>query len=319
MTSPVARNNGSTVRAVIKIGTRGSELALTQTGHVIDALKKANPGTTFELIIIKTTGDRDKRHDIASLGVGVFVKELESALLAERIDIAVHSLKDMPSSLPDEFALAAVPPREDPRDALISRSGKTLEALPAGSRVATGSARRKALVLAVRQDLVVEPQRGNVPTRLAKLDDDDGPDAVILAAAGLNRLGLQDRITQYLPCAEFVAAVGQGALALETRADDTYVIRLAGKLNDQNTRFAVTAERSFLEAVGGGCTSSVSAHAKITGDRIEISAFASSPDGQRMIREHTNGYAIDAAELGAKLGESLVQQGARQLVSGESE
>ncbi len=318
MTSPVPRTDGSSNRATIKIGTRGSELALTQTQHVVDALKAANPGIVFEVVVIKTTGDRDRRRDIASLGVGVFVRELESALLDERIDIAVHSLKDMPSTLPVDFALAAVPPREDPRDALISRSGKTLEELPAGSRVATGSARRKALVLGMRPDLIVEPQRGNVPTRLRKLDNDDGPDAVILATAGLNRLGLQDRITQYLACMDFVAAVGQGALALETRANDTVTIGLAEKLDDRNTRLAVTAERAFLEAVGGGCSSSVSAHAKVDGDKIEVSAFASSPDGQQIIRESFIDEASNVsnvAELGTKLGELFVERGVRQLVS----
>ena len=318
MTSPVPRTDGSSNRAIIKIGTRGSELALTQTQHVVDALKAANPGIVFEVVVIKTTGDRDRRQDIASLGVGVFVRELETALLDERIDIAVHSLKDLPSTLPVDFALAAVPPREDPRDALISRSGKTLEELPAGSRVATGSTRRKALVLGMRPDLIVEPQRGNVPTRLKKLDDDDGPDAVILATAGLNRLGLQDRITQHLACMDFVAAVGQGALALETRANDTVTIGLAEKLDDRNTRLAVTAERAFLEAVGGGCSSSVSAHAKVDGDKIEVSAFASSPDGQKIIRESFIDEASNVsnvAELGTKLGELFVERGVRQLVS----
>lgn len=319
MTSPVVRTDGSSIRAEIKIGTRGSELALTQTRHVVDALKEANPGVEFEVVVIRTTGDKDRRQNIASIGVGVFVRELEAALLDERIDLAVHSLKDMPSSLPGEFALAAVPPREDPRDALVSRDGATLESLPAGSRVATGSARRKALVNGMRPDLIVEPQRGNVPTRLGMLDDADGPDAVILATAGLNRLGLQDRITQHLPCMEFVAAVGQGALALETRANDTLTIGLAEKLDDRDTRLAITAERAFLEAVGGGCSSSVSAHARISGDKIEISAFASSPDGQQVIRERTNGNAVEAAKLGIALGESFVRQGARQLVAGESE
>lgn len=319
MTSPVVRTDGSSIRAEIKIGTRGSELALTQTRLVVDALKEANPGVEFEVVVIGTTGDKDRRQNIASLGVGVFVRELEAALLDERIDLAVHSLKDMPSSLPSEFTLAAVPPREDPRDALVSRDGATLESLPAGSRVATGSARRKALVNGMRPDLIVEPQRGNVPTRLGMLDDADGPDAVILATAGLNRLGLQDRITQRLQCMEFVAAVGQGALALETRANDTLTIGLAEKLDDRDTRLAVTAERAFLDAVGGGCSSSVSAHARISGYKIEISAFASSPDGQQMIRKRTNGNAVEAAKLGIALGESFVRQGVRQLVAGESE
>ena len=226
---------------MIKIGTRGSELALTQTGNVVDALKEEHPGVEFEIVVIKTTGDIDQRQNLSELGVGVFVRELEAALLDNRVDIAVHSLKDMPSSLPPEFALAAVPYREDPRDAFISRNGETLEEIPAGSRIATGSVRRQALVKNIRPYLVVESLRGNVPTRLGKLDVAGGPDAVILATAGLNRLGLQDRITQHLSCSNFVSAVGQGALALETRADDATTAAIAVKLNHEGTLLEVTA------------------------------------------------------------------------------
>ena len=182
----------------IKVGTRGSNLALTQTGHVIDALSQTNPNIDFEIVTIKTTGDHDRWKTQTPLKVGVFVRELEAALLDNRIDIAVHSLKDMPSSLTTELVIAAVPEREDPRDALISRKGIPLEDLPAGSRIATGSIRRQALVKSMRPDLIVEPVRGNVETRLEKLRQTDGPDAVILATAGLNRLGLQDQISQHL-------------------------------------------------------------------------------------------------------------------------
>ena len=300
--------------SLVRVGTRGSELALTQTGHVVDALKDANPDVQFEVVVIKTTGDKDQRLDMASLGVGVFVRELEAALLDRRIDLAVHSLKDMPSTLPADFALAAVPYREDPRDAFVSRGGETLEELPAGKRVATGSARRQALLKSLRPDLTVEPLRGNVPTRLAKLDDADGPDAVILASAGLNRLGLQDRITQHLSCSNFVAAVGQGALALETRAGDTTTIAAAAKLNHEGTLLEVTAERAFLDEIGGGCSASVSAHVKIRGDRLEFSAFASTPDGQTIIRESLVDQPNDVEELGRKMGQLFVERGARQLV-----
>ncbi|MDA1278691.1 MAG: hydroxymethylbilane synthase [Chloroflexi bacterium] len=305
--------------STIRVGTRGSDLALAQTNLVVNELKLTNPGVNVEIVVIKTTGDRDRRLNLVELGVGVFVRELETALLDGRIDVAVHSLKDMPSSLPMEFIIAAVPYREDPRDALVSRNGETLQELAPGSRVATGSARRRALVMNLRPDLTVEPQRGNVPTRLSKLDDPDGPDALILAAAGLNRLGLQHRITQHLPCQEFVAAVGQGALALETRANDTSTIVVASKLDDHDTRLAVSAERAFLEAVGGGCTAPVSAHAKVDGDKIEISAFASTPDGQNMIRERFVDKASDAIELGRKLGQLFVERGARNLIAGKAD
>jgi hydroxymethylbilane synthase len=303
---------------LIKIGTRGSELALTQTGHVVDALKEEHPGVEFEIVVIKTTGDIDQRQNLSELGVGVFVRELEAALLDNRVDLAVHSLKDMPSSLPPEFALAAVPYREDPRDAFISRNGETLEEIPAGSRIATGSVRRQALVKNIRPDLVVESLRGNVPTRLGKLDVAGGPDAVILATAGLNRLGLQDRITQHLSCSNFVSAVGQGALALETRADDATTAAIAAKLNHEGTLLEVTAERAFLDEIGGGCSASVSAHAKIRGERLEFSAFASTPDGTQVIRESLVDEASNAEEVGKTMGQLFVELGARQLIAGNS-
>ena len=299
----------------IKVGTRGSNLALTQTGHVIDALSQANPSIDFEIVTIKTTGDHDRWKTQMPLKVGVFVRELEAALLDNRIDIAVHSLKDMPSSITSELVIAAVPEREDPRDALISRKGIPLEDLPAGSRIATGSIRRQALVKSMRPDLIVEPVRGNVETRLEKLRQTDGPDAVILATAGLNRLGLQDQISQHLSCMKFVAAVGQGALAVETRADDNFTTNLAAKIDHLQTRQAITAERAFLQVIGGGCSSSVSAHAKITKQQIEISAFASTQDASTVLREQVTGMASDAANIGFKLGQSFVDQGARQLLS----
>ena len=299
----------------IKVGTRGSNLALTQTGHVIDALSQANPSIDFETVTIKTTGDHDQWKTQRPLKVGVFVRELEAALLDNRIDIAVHSLKDMPSSLATELSIAAVPEREDPRDALVSRKGILLEDLPAGSRIATGSIRRQALVKSMRPDLTVEPVRGNVETRLEKLRQTDGPDAVMLATAGLNRLGLQDQISQHLSCMEFVSAVGQGALAVETRANDNFTTELAAKIDHLETRQAITAERAFLQVIGGGCSSSVSAHAKITKQQIEISAFASSPDASTVLRERVTGMASDAANIGFNLGQSFVAQGVRQLLS----
>ena len=299
----------------IKVGTRGSNLALTQTGHVIDALSQANPNIDFEIVTIKTTGDHDQWKNQTPLKVGVFVRELEAALLDNRIDIAVHSLKDMPSLITSKLVIAAVPGREDPRDALISRKGILLEDLPAGSRIATGSIRRQALVKSMRPDLTVEPVRGNVETRLEKLRQTDGPDAVILATAGLNRLGLQDQISQHLSCMKFVAAVGQGALAVETRADDNFTTNLAAKIDHIETRQAITAERAFLQVIGGGCSSSVSAHAKITKQQIEISAFASTQNASTVLREQVTGMASDAANIGVSLGESFVAQGVRQLLS----
>ena len=285
---------------------------------MVDALKEANPEVEFEIVVIKTTGDIDQRQNVSELGVGVFVRELEVALLDNQVDIAVHSLKDMPSSLPPEFTLAAVPYREDPRDAFISRNGETLEEIPAGSRIATGSVRRQALVKNKRPDLVVESLRGNVTTRLEKLDLAEGPDAVILATAGLKRLGLHARITQHLSCSNFVSAVGQGALALETRAGDTITAAIAAKLNHEGTLLEVTAERAFLDEIGGGCSASVSAHAKIRGKRLEFFAFASTPDGTQVIRESLVDEASNAEEVGKKMGQLFVERGARQLVAENS-
>ena len=303
---------------VIKGGTRGSDLALKQTAQVVTALKELNPTVKFEVAIIKTTGDTKRREKIESLGVGVFVRELESALIDSRIDIAVHSLKDMPATLPIDFKLAAIPIREDPRDAIISKGGESLKNLPAGSIIATGSARRKALIKLERPDLEVVPVRGNVPTRLAKLNEHNGPAAVILAVAGLNRLGISDKISTYLPCMKFIAAVGQGALALETRASDSQTFDIANKLNDRNSYKAVSCERAFLEVVGGGCSVPIAAHAEITGNKIELAGFASKPDGTESIKKRVSGDIKDSIILGRQLGEFFVNKGARKLIKGKS-
>ena len=300
----------------VRVGTRGSALALAQTGLVSDELRAARPGIEIETVVIKTRGDRDQRHDVAEIGVGVFVKELENALQAEDIDIAVHSLKDMPSTLPPGFKIAAVPYREDPRDALVSRSGDGLMELPAGATVATGSARRKALILDKRRDLRVAPIRGNVPTRLEKLDAHDGPDAVVLAAAGLKRLGLAERISEYLACWDFVSSVGQGALALEVRDGDSATADLVAPLQHEATRVEVDAERTFLGAVEGGCSAPVSAHARVREDKISLWAFASSYDGQGMIRGERHGAVSDGNLLAAELAQELLERGAAGLVAG---
>ncbi len=297
----------------IKVGTRGSRLALVQADLVIDALRQSNPGAQFEREIIRTAGDRDKTTDIANVGYGVFVSELENALLDGRIGIAVHSLKDMPSKLGSEFAIAAVPYREDPRDVIISRNGAGLMDLPTGATVGTGSARRKTLLLEKRPDLKVVPIRGNVPTRLDKLDSEDGPDAIVLAAAGLNRLGLSDRVSEYLKCWDFVAAVGQGALAVETRAEDASSQNMAKLLQHHETRIAVDAERTFLAAMESGCSAPVSAHARVRGSEVSIHSFAGSVDGSKVLRAERAGEASNANSLALELAEELLDDGAAEL------
>jgi len=301
----------------VRVGTRGSDLALAQTGHVIADLRAANPGVEFVTSIIRTSGDRDQSLDITNVGYGVFVKELESALANNDVDIAVHSMKDMPSTLDKGFAIPAVPYREDPRDALVSKSGAPLMELPKAATVATGSARRRALLLDKRPDLKVVPLRGNVPTRLAKLDDADGPDAIVLAAAGLKRLKLQDRITEFLPCWDFVAAVGQGALAIETRADDAAVIAMASPLEFTQTHDEVDAERAFLARVESGCSAPVSAHATQRDGQISINAFAADVNGQTVLRGERKGHAINGITLAEELAEELLSRGAGDLLGSQ--
>ena len=303
----------------IRIGARGSDLAVAQADLVIASLRQADPETLFEREIIRTRGDVNQMATIANLGaqvgVGVFVTELENALIRGEVDIAVHSLKDMPSTLDAGFDIAAVPYREDPRDVVVSRDGSGLMDLTEGARVGTGSARRKALLLERRPDLKVEPVRGNVPTRLAKLDAADAPDAIVLAAAGLNRLGLQNRISEYLKCRDFIAAVGQGALAVEVRAGDNVVSRMARHLQHEETRLAVDAERAFLAAVEGGCSAPVSAYARVSGEGISIHAFAASLDGSQVIRGERSGAAEDGVKLALDLANELLKAGAGDLLS----
>lgn len=303
----------------IKVGTRGSELALAQTGLVIDSLEKTNPGVQFVREIIRTAGDKDQSTPISNVGYGVFVSELENALTDGRIDIAVHSLKDMPSELGPGFSIAAVPYREDPRDVVVSRSGAGLMELPNGATVGTGSARRKTLVLDKRPDLNVIPIRGNVPTRLKKLNSDEGPDAIVLAAAGLNRLGLADRVSEYLKCWDFVSAVGQGALAIETRADDSASQAMARPLQHDETRIAVDAERVFLATMESGCSAPVSAHASIRDGQISIHSFAGSIDGTKVIRAEREGMSADAIALALELANELLRNGAAELVGQQTE
>ena len=301
--------------STVKIGTRGSQLALVQAGLVADALGKANPGVEFETTVIRTGGDKDRSSSISSIGVAVFVKELELALASGEIDMAVHSLKDMTSTLDPGFVIAAVPYREDPRDVLVSRSGVSLSELPAGALIATGSTRRRALLLSRRPDLRVAQIRGNVPTRLSKVELKDGPDAVVLAAAGLKRLGLSGRITEYLKCTDFVSAVGQGALAIETRANDKQALTLARSLNDVDTRVSVDAERAFLAAVGGGCLAPVSAHARVRNGHFTISAFAADPDGRTVLRAEGEGVPSDAVRVAEQIAQDLLDRGAADLIS----
>jgi hydroxymethylbilane synthase len=296
----------------LRIGTRGSRLALAQSRWVQAALQRHHPALIVELVTITTTGDRFLDAPLSTIGgKGVFVKEIEEALTAGRIDCAVHSMKDVPTELAPGLVIAAIPPREDPRDTLISRVGGTLHDLPHGARLGTSSLRRMALVRAQRRDLDVVALRGNVDTRLSKLDAGE-LDAVVLAAAGLRRLGIARADVALLDPAEFVPAIGQGALAMESRDDATRA--LLAVLDDNDTRVAVSAERAFLARVGGSCRTPLAAHARLSSGQLGLSALIANPDGTQVVRGTRSGAAGSAVELGGDLADDLLRRGGRSIL-----
>lgn len=309
--------------SAIRLGTRGSPLALRQAEMVIERLKALAPAYQVEIVPIKTSGDRLAKVALADFGgKGLFVKEIEEALLDGRVDMAVHSLKDLPAVLRPDLCLAAFPPRDDPRDVLISRSGGGLADLPRDAVVGTSSLRRRVLLLARRPDLRIEPIRGNLDTRLRKLAE--GPyEAVVLAAAGLRRLGLfnESSYTSYdrahvLPPEEFVPAAGQGILAVQARASDRALLELLSGLDHTETRWQAMAERSFLQHVGAGCHTPVAAHARVRGGELSLVGLVASLDGQRIIRAEVGGAVETAEVLGQKLAEELNAKGAADLLKG---
>ena len=291
------------------IGSRGSQLALWQAHWIQGRLE--NLGEECRIEIIKTTGDKITDVALSQVGTkGLFTKEIEEALLAGAIDIAVHSLKDMPTDLPAGLTLAAIPEREDPRDALV---GRALANLPRGARVGTGSLRRAAQLRALRPDLKIEDIRGNVDTRLRKLDEGQY-DSIVLASAGLRRLGWEYRITEMFDPGIMCPAVGQGALAVETRDDGGPGFEAAKRLEHAETRAAVTAERAVLASLGGGCQAPMGAHAFIEGDQLFIVALIVSPDGAQMVRKEMQGPVAEAAKLGRSLGGELLAAGGKQIL-----
>jgi hydroxymethylbilane synthase len=295
---------------VLTIGSRGSQLALWQAGYIKQRLEAL--GETCRIEIIKTAGDRMAAAPLAASGTkGLFTKEIEEALLASAIDLAVHSLKDLPTELPAGLKIAATPEREDARDAL---AGSMLAALASGARVGTSSLRRVAQLRAARPDLSVDAIRGNLDTRLRKLAEGQY-DAVVLAAAGLRRLGWQDRIAEYLPVEVMCPAVGQGALAVETRVDG-YAADTCAALDHAATRAAVNAERALLASLGGGCQLPIGAYAHADDGRLDITAMVASPDGARILRRALSGPVADGARIGHALGAELLEAGARELLEG---
>src|SRR5215813_14177080 len=305
------------------IGSRGSRLALWQSNWVKDRLEETYSGLVINIEIIKTTGDKLTEASLAQIGgKGVFTKEIEEALLDYRIDLAVHSLKDLPTTLPPGLHIAAITEREDVRDALIVREGlrasvKSLEELPEGARVGTSSLRRGSQLRYARPDLRIIELRGNVETRLRKLDEGDY-DAIILASAGLNRLGYSGRITAKIATSEMLTAVGQGALGIEARVDDHRANLLLEVMNHQPTRYAAEAERAVLRSLGGGCAVPIAAFGHIKKNRISqklvVDALVADVEGRRLIRHQIGGPVQQAEELGAKLAEMLIDAGARELL-----
>ncbi len=301
----------------IVVGTRSSALALAQVELVLGPLRAAHPEVVFEIKHVHTGGDRDQKSPLALIGgEGLFVKEIEHALLAHEIDLAVHSLKDMPTIQPDGLVLGAILVREDPRDAVVSRLGQPLSGLPEGARVGTGSRRREAQLRAFRPDLEIVALRGNVDTRLRKSSTDDY-DAVVLASAGLIRLGFGPQITELLPLDVMLPAVGQGAIAVEVRSDDAATRDLVRELDDAPTRAATEAERSFLSALGGGCHVPIAAHGKTTANGIWLRGLVAHVSGRPVLRGAAHGPIDRAAALGTDLAHQLLAQGASRLLSSE--
>ncbi len=296
------------------VGSRGSKLALTQTNWVISELKRLNPGIEFEIEKISTKGDKITDVPLSRLGgVGLFTKELETALLKEKIDIAVHSAKDVPTVLPEGLTIGAAPKREDPHDVLISTNHATLERLPDNARIGTSSLRRKAQLLAFRPDFKILDLRGNLDTRLKKLETDD-LEAIIVAHAGLLRLGFNGRVSQIIPFDVMLPAVGQGSLCIEIRADDERVMKIVSAMDDHKTRIAIEAERALLAKLQGGCQVPIGAHAQVQGKEVHLEAIISTLDGDHAIRDELNGPASRAAKIGDELAQRMLDNGGEKIL-----
>ena len=305
------------IRKII-IGTRGSKLALWQTNWVKQELEKHAPDIEVEVQIISTKGDRVLDVSLPKLGEqgkGLFTKELEDAIFERRVDIAVHSLKDLPTELPAGLHIGAICEREDVRDALVARGGvQSFNDLPQGAVIGTSSLRRQAQILATRPDLVIKPVRGNVDTRLRKLDSGEY-DAIVLAAAGLHRLGFDNRITEHLSEEIMLPAVGQGALAIEIRSDDESINVIVQALEHKPTRQACRAERAFLMGLGGGCLVPIAAHAHVEGSSLSLTGLVASTDGSEVVRSHQSGSIEDAESIGERLAGELIGRGAGRILA----
>ena len=298
----------------LRIATRQSRLALWQAEHVAALLRAAHPGLEVGLVPMTTQGDRILDRPLANIGgKGLFIKELETAMAEHRADIAVHSMKDVPSELPAGMMLAAMLPRADPRDAFVSLRHRDFASLPQGARVGTSSLRRQCQLKFARPDLQLITLRGNVDTRLRKLEEEHY-DAIILAAAGLVRLGLESRITQYFDCEQSVPAVGQGIIGIECRSDDARNIAFVRALNDAHAWQCCLAERAFAQRLEGSCQSPIAGFATLEGEQLQLRGVIGSPDGREVYRGVRKGAMTDAHSVGVSLAEALLNDGAEQLL-----
>lgn len=301
--------------SIIRIGTRGSKLALAQSEGVMALLKKDHPGREFELVTIKTTGDRILDAPLSKIGdKGLFTREIEKELLDGNIQIAVHSMKDMPTSLPAGLTIGAVTRRLNPRDVFISRDGRDLQSLTAGSTVATGSLRRRSQLLAFKPGITITDIRGNVHSRLKKMLDNPNIDGIILAHAGLARLNLLDIVTQVIPEDIIIPAVGQASLAIQIRDDDPVTRELVASLDDRDSRLAIECERIFLSELGGGCQVPIAGFAVVEGDTITLRGLAGSLDGSTLYRGTLSGKAASRADIGRELARKLLDDGAKIIL-----
>jgi len=300
----------------LKIGTRGSALAVTQSEWIKNRIVSRHPDISVELVRIRTKGDKIIDSPLSKIGgKGLFVKEIEDALLRKEVDLAVHSIKDVPAELPEGLCLAVFPEREDPRDVFISKEYASLSDLPEGASIGTGSLRRSSQLMHIRPDIHIVQLRGNVDTRLKKLES-GAMQAIILAAAGMNRLGLSAEITEHLSTEALMPAIGQGALGLETREDDDRTLEILSFLNHRPTELAVRAERSFLKRLEGGCQVPIAGFGIVEGGNIILKGMVAELDGSRIIRDEIKVPDSEAEELGFALAERLLGAGAARILAG---
>lgn len=298
----------------IVIGTRDSALALWQTNWVVENLRRLNPEYTFKVIEMKTQGDKILDVALAKIGdKGLFTKELEVAMLDRTIDLAVHSMKDLPTKLPEGLMIGAICKRVEPGDVLIAKNGKAIEQLPQGARVGTSSLRRRAQLKNYRPDLQIEDLRGNLNTRMAKLEKQN-LDAIILAFAGVDRLGWSEKITQKIPYDISLPAVGQGSIGIEIRENDEEILNIVKKLEDRDSSAAIIAERGLLRTLEGGCQIPIGALGTVNGDSLTLKGLVASLNGETVLREEITGKAEDAEKLGIELAQKLIAKGADKIL-----